>query len=399
MKNSIKFKVKNVSDLIPYVNNSRTHSDEQIAQIAASIQEFGFTNPVLVGTDNVLIAGHGRVLAARKLRLKEVPCMVVDGLSETQRRALVLADNRLALSAGWNVEMLALEMKALDDEGYNMALTGFDEDEIAKFLTETTEGQCDEDEVPPIPEEPIAKLGDTWLLGAHRLRCGDSADITQIDALMAGEKADLVFTDPPYEMETKGGGLAKGAARLKQIADNKVDSFDPESLMLHAPTNVFCHNKPLIKKYIELAERNKQPFDLCFYKKTNTAPNYGGHLMTDTEYLIVIGRQGPNKGLPKETYSKCFIGTKDADNALSYSKPVALCEKFILLYAKRLVLDTFLGSGSTLIACEKLGKTCYAMEIAPPLVDVAIARWEKFTGKKAELENVKETKQKAQNQG
>lgn len=183
---NIKFKEIAVAQLIPYANNSRTHSDEQIAQIAASIKEFGFTNPVLVGEDKVIVAGHGRLLAAQKLRLKTVPCMVISGLSETQRKALVLADNRLALSAGWDNEMLALEIQALQADGYDLALTGFQEDELAKFLASGTEGECDPDEVGELPEEPIAKLGDTYILGNHRLRCGDSTSATDVEGLLGG---------------------------------------------------------------------------------------------------------------------------------------------------------------------------------------------------------------------
>ena len=174
---------------------------------------------------------------------------------------------------------------------------------------------------------------------------------------------------------------------MKQIKENGVDSFDPSKLLLQSDTNIYCHNKPLIKAYIELAEDNKQPYDLCFYKKVGTIPNYKGHLMTDCEYIAVIGKQDPNKGLPKEMYSKCYVGRKDSDNKLSYSKPVELCAKYIKLYGKQNILDLFGGSGSTLIACEQLGKNCYMMELDPHYVDVIIARWEKFTGQKAVLLN------------
>ena len=171
---------------------------------------------------------------------------------------------------------------------------------------------------------------------------------------------------------------------MKQVRKNNVDNFNPEVLELLAETNIFFHNKPLIKKYIELAEVNNKPYDLCFYKKKNTAPNYGGHMMTDTEYIAIIGKQAPNKGLEKEMYSKCFIGEKDKDNNLSYSKPVGLCEKYIKLYSKNKVLDIFGGSGSTLIACEKTNRKCYMMELDPHYCDVIVKRWEDYTGKKAE---------------
>lgn len=208
---------------------------------------------------------------------------------------------------------------------------------------------------------------------------------------MHGQKVDLLFTDPPYDMQASGGGILKKANSMKQIIENKVDSFDPSVLTLYGNTNIFCHNKMLIKKYIELAEANSQNYDLAFYKKTNTVPNYKGHLMTDVEYIAIIGKQDPNKGLEKEDYSKCFIGQKDKDNELSYSKPVALCAKYIKLYSKKNVLDLFGGSGSTLIACEQLQRKCFICELNPKYVDVIIKRWENFTGQKAVLLNDAET--------
>ena len=186
-------------------------------------------------------------------------------------------------------------------------------------------------------------------------------------------------------MQARGGGILKKANSMKQIIENKVDSFDPAVLTLYGQTNIFCHNKMLIKKYIELAEDNNKNYDLAFYKKTNTVPNYKGHLMTDVEYIAIIGKQDPNKGLDKECYSKCFVGQKDSDNELSYSKPVALCAKYIQLYSKKNVLDMFGGSGSTMIACEQLGRKCYMSEIDPHYCDVIIDRWEKFTGKTARI--------------
>lgn len=162
---------------------------------------------------------------------------------------------------------------------------------------------------------------------------------------------------------------------MKQIKENKVDTFDPSKLLLWGDTNIFCHNKILIKAYIELAENNKKPYDLAFYKKINTVPNYKGHLMTDVEYIAIIGKQDPNKGLDKEMYSKCFIGQKDIDNELSYSKPVALCKKYIQLFSKDFVLDMFGGSGSTLIACEQTGRKCFMCELEPRYVDVIVKRY------------------------
>ena len=239
-----------------------------------------------------------------------------------------------------------------------------------------------EDEPPEIDEnsETICKFGDIWQLGNHRLMCGDSTDREQVERLMNGEKADMVFTDPPYEIETKGSGIAKKVKYYDEIKKNNVDKFNPEKLSLYAKTNIFFHNKTLIKQYIELAERHKMSYDLAIYAKENTVPNYNAHLMTDIEYIAIIGEQDPNKGLKKSEYSKLFIGKKDVDNELSYSKPISLCAKYIKLYSKNIVLDLFGGSGSTLIACEQLDRKCYMMELSEKYCDVILQRYINFIG-------------------
>ena len=199
--------------LIPYANNARTHSDEQVAQIAASIAEFGFVNPILVGEDGVMIAGHGRVLAARKLGMTEVPVIVLGHLSETQRRALIIADNRIAEQAGWDEELLRLELEALREEDFDLDITGFDFDEIDRLLqgTEIAAGNIDDDEVPEAPEETVSKTGDLWLLGSHRLLCGDATVLADVERVLDGGLADLCFTDPPYNVDY--GNSAKDKMR------------------------------------------------------------------------------------------------------------------------------------------------------------------------------------------
>ena len=375
-----------IDKLVPYANNARTHSDEQIKKIQASIREFGFVNPVLIDKDCGIIAGHARVEAAKREGMTEVPCVWVEHLTDAQKKAYILADNRLALDAGWDMDVLKVELEELKEINFDIDLTGFSSGELSAIFGEELEAFEDDYEV-ELPEEPKTKLGDIYQLGRHRLMCGDSTDKATVEKLMNGVKADMVFTDPPYELDTKGGGIHKSANSMKQISENGVDVFDPSVLEMHCKTNIFFHNKPLIKKYIELAEKNGMPYDLCFYKKLNTAPNYGGHMMTDCEYIAIIGAQAPNKGLPKETYSKCYIGKKDSGNELSYSKPVELCAKYIQLYSNETVLDLFGGSGSTLIACEQLNRTCYMMELDPKYCDVIIDRWEQFTGEKAVLIN------------
>lgn len=366
-----------IDTIKPYRRNAKLHPAEQIEQIKRSIEEFGFNDPIGIWHGEI-VEGHGRYLAALDLKLDAVPIIRLDELTDEQRRAYALIHNKLTMNSPFDLDLLDIELGNIE---LDMEPFGFELDGEAEGPAEAVE----DDYEPEPPTEPKSKRGDIYQLGRHRLMCGDSTMIDDVEKLMDGEKADMVFTDPPYQLDTQGGGILKSANSMKQIKQNGVDSFDPSRLTMWSNTNIFCHNKPLIKAYIELAENNNMPYDLAFYKKKNTVPNYKGHLMTDVEYIAIIGKQDPNKGLEKEMYSKCFIGQKDNDNELSYSKPVALCAKYIQLYSKQTVLDLFGGSGSTLIACEQLNRTCYMMELDPHYVDVIIDRWEKFTGQKAQL--------------
>ena len=377
----IKIIEKKVADLIPYENNARIN-DGAVDAVANSIKEFGIKNPIIIDRDNVIVCGHTRIKACEKLGIEKVPCVVADDLTDEQIKAFRIADNSTAQIAEWDLEKLQAELENID-----MDMVQFGLQEQIEEIEKEFEKEVQEDEVPEVDEEnePICKLGDIWQLGRHRLICGDSTDKATVERLMDGKKADMVFTDPPYELETQGGGILKKANSMKQIKQNGVDSFDPSKLFLYAKTNVFFHNKPLIKKYIELAEREKQPYDLAIYKKENCVPNYNSHLMTDIEYIAIIGELDPQKGYDKELYSKVYIGKKDSDNELSYSKPIDLCAKFIKLYSAttETVLDLFGGSGSTLIACEQLNRVCYMCELDPKYCDVILKRYENLTGQKA----------------
>lgn len=385
----------NTADLIPYARNSRTHSEEQIAQIAASIREFGFTNPIIIDPENNIIAGHGRLLAAQKIGLKEVPCVVVSGWSEAQKKAYVIADNKLALNAGWDEEMLKLEFDELDDLGFNLELTGFSLDEIGNLNPPVVEGLTDEDAVPEAPEVPKTVLGDVWLLGNHRLMCGDSTSIDAVEKLMNGQKADMVFTDPPYRMQVEGGSnqpIGKAARKLGEAIKDLCD-FDPKEFLAVLPTvfeknkmnsYVFC-NKDLVPDYLTWGVKAGYSFNILFWKKPNAIPLGGSH-RPDVEYLLVFRKSAIwNNALKDVSYSKCLEYGRENSTPHPTMKPVDMIVDQIKISSNNNspVLDLFGGSGSTLIACEKTGRQCRMMELDPKYVQVIIKRWQDFTGKKA----------------
>lgn len=366
---------RNIQDLKGYDKNPRRFTEKGLKDLKKSLQKCGDANIITINADNTVLGGHARLTVMKQLGYTEVDVKVPEKqLSEKQVQEVVVRLN--ANTAGeWDLDKLQadFELDELQEWGLDIEFTELEE-----------EKEIIEDEVPE-KVETRAKRGDIWQLGNHRLMCGNALIQKDIDKLLNGVHCELTFTDPPYQLDTQGGGILKTANSMKQIKNNGVDTFNPAELLLQSETNIYCHNKPLIKKYIELAETNNKPYDLCFYKKLCTVPNYKGHLMTDCEYIAIIGNQDPNKGLEKELYSKCYIGKKDHDNELSYSKPLELCAKYIKLYAKDKVLDLFGGSGSTLIACEQLNRKCFMMELDEHYCDVIIQRWENLTGKQAEL--------------
>ena len=385
---NIKIVMRKVGDLIPYVNNSRTHSDDQVAQIAASIKEFGWTNPILVGANNSIIAGHGRLMAARKLKMNEVPTIELDYLTDAQRKALIIADNKLALNADWDLGLLSLELEELQELEFDLALTGFSEDELAKLLEpEQVDGLTDEDEVPEVPDEPITKPGDIYQLGKHRLMCGDSTSIDAVEKLVNNAKIDLCYTDPPYGINEKGdrskrGGLTQGN-NLKDFKDDTIDyaveAYQIVEGVLNIPrqvwwgANYYCHALPqsnnwfVWDKRVEEKQKDTQSdCELAWIKSKWSSVRIFRHLWKG---LIKGSEHGQKRVHPTQ-------------------KPVALAEwSFDYFKEVTTVLDLFGGSGSTLIACEKTNRSCFMMEFEPHYCDVIVKRWEEFTGKKAELLN------------
>jgi len=392
----MKITVKKVDSLIPYVKNSRTHSPDQVAQIAASIKEFGWTNPILVDGDNGIIAGHGRLMAARKLGHKEVPTIELKDLTETQKKAYIIADNRLALNAGWDNEMLTIELNDLLADGFALDILGFDPKEIAALLEpEVVEGLTDEDAVPDVPEVPKTKLGDIYQLGNHRLMCGDSTSIDAVDKLMDGQKADMVFTDPPYGVDYDGGH-ATDKRRTKLENDDKTHMYAgalPIAYMASkdgAALYLWFADRFAKDVLIALDECNFQVRTWIIWNK-NLAQfgAIGAQYKTKHEPCIYAFKKGkaPFWNGPNNEVTVWDVKRHSKNEFHPTQKPVELPVRAMENSSKGgdIVLDLFGGSGSTLIACEKINRHARLMELDPKYCDVIVKRWEDFTGKKATL--------------
>ena len=393
-----------VETVIPYARNSRTHSDEQVAQIAASIKEFGFTNPVLIDADNSIIAGHGRVLAARKLGLKTVPAIRIDYMTDAQKRAYVIADNKLALNAGWDDELLKLELGELKEQGFNLDLTGFTGDELDALMIDAEqleEGLTDEDEVGEPPALPVSVPGDVWVLGKHRLMCGDSTSMDDLAKLCDGQLVDMWLTDPPYNVAYEGKTKDSLTIKNDSMADDQFRQFLRDAYV--AADSVM---KPGAVFYIWHADSEGYNFrgaakdagwqvrQCLIWKKSTMVMGrqdyhwkhepclYGwkggaGHLWaTDRKQTTILEFDKPSRNGEHPTM-----------------KPVALFEYQLLNNTKGgdVVLDSFGGSGTTMIAAEKNGRIARLMELDPRYVDVIIKRWQEFTGKAATLADTGET--------
>lgn len=387
---------KPIDSLIPYAKNARVHDEAQIAQIAGSIKEFGFNNPVLIDKDNGIIAGHGRVMAARKLGLTEVPTILLDHLNETQRKAYILADNRIAINSTWDNEMLSLELMDIKDD-VSLAMLGFNVDELDALLnpTELTEGLTDEDAVPDVPNEPTTKLGDIYQLGNHRLMCGDSTSIDAVEKLMDGQLADQLVTDPPYNIAYEGGSKKREQIKNDEMADEEFRQFLKDVYIAadavmkagavfyiwHADTEGYnfrgaARDMGWRVRQTLIWNKDNSAFGRSDYHWKHEPCLYGwkegsAHLWaTDRKQTTVISCKRPSKSDLHPTM-----------------KPVELMEYQILNNTKGsdIVLDLFGGSGSTMIAAEKIGRHSRLMELDPKYCDVIIKRWEDFTGKKAVL--------------
>jgi DNA modification methylase len=416
-----KTKIEHVSidKLIPYARNSRTHSDAQVAQIAASIKEFGFTNPVLVDGDGGIIAGHGRVMAAKSMKLDTVPCIRLDHLTEAQKKAYVIADNKLALNAGWNDQMLGLELADLQGLGFDLELTGFNKDELASLMApEPTDGLIDEDEVPGIPEQPKSQRGDVWLLGEHRLMCGDSTQADDLAKLMDGDKADLVWTDPPYNVAVDG--------KAGKIMNDDMSKSEFRKFLQSVYARYFENMREGAVIYVAHGESERAAFSDClveaglklsevliWVKQSGTLSRQdfnwkhepilygwkegkGHHFCGDFTLTTVIDDDLDIDKMKKDELVAMLKQIKEQmpttivrhdrptkSDLHPTMKPVSLVQRMVEWSSMDgwIVLDLFGGSGSTLIACQKANRKARLMELDPKFVDVIVKRWQDFTGK------------------
>jgi DNA modification methylase len=400
---SLGIEYRQVAALIPYARNPRTHNETQVAKIAASIVEFGWTNPILVDGDNGIIAGHGRLAAARKLGLDTVPVIELSHLSVNQKRAYVIADNRLALDAGWDEEMLALELADLTSAGYDLALTGFDDVDLEAMFGdpegEGVEGNTDDDAVPEVPVTPVSKAGDVWLLGSHRLVCGDSTQPESYVSLLQGAKVAMVFTDPPYNVNYANTAKDKMRGKNRAILnDNLGDGFYDFLLAALTPTIANCDGAI----YVAMSSSELDVLQAAFREA-------GGKWSTFVIWAkntFTLGRSDYQRqyepilyGWP-EGATRHWCGDRDQSDVWQIKKPhkndlhptmkpVELVERALRNSSQTgdVVMDPFGGSGTTLIAAEKTGRSARLIELDPKYVDVIVRRWQDWTGKQAMRES------------
>jgi DNA modification methylase len=396
---------RSVSSLIPYARNSRIHSDEQVAQIAASIKEWGWTTPVLTDEEGMIIAGHGRVLAARKLGLKEIPVMVATGWTDAQKKAYVLADNQLALNAGWDMDLLKVEVQELDGLDFDLDLIGFDDKTLAGLLNDPTEGETDPDETPEPPADPVSALGDVWVLGKHRIICGSSTDAHTVEKVLNGVKPHLMVTDPPYGVEydadwrnhaKRANGKAIGGKAIGKVEnDDKADWREAWALfpgdvvyVWHAGNMAHVVAESLL--VCDFGIRSQ-----IIWAKSQFVIGRGDYHPHHEPcwYAVRKGKPGHYDGGRKQSTLWQIDKPKKSETGHSTQKPVECMKRPIENNSSpgQAVYEPFSGSGTTIIACEMTGRACHAIELNPAYVDVAVTRWEAFTGQKAVHEELGKT--------
>jgi DNA modification methylase len=408
---------RKVASLIPYARNARTHSPEQVDQIAASIREWGWTIPILIDENGGLIAGHGRIMAARKLGIAEVPCMTAVGWSEAQKKAYIIADNKLAMNAGWDNDLLKIELGDLGALNFDLSLTGFGLDEIATLLVDRTEGLTDPDEVPEPPAEPVSVLGDVWVLGKHRIVCGDATNPTDWERLKIGH-GFILFTSPPYNL-----GEGAKLSGNKNISKNGNAYGDYKDEIKESDYTVLLNDVlSTSMTFVDLSVINVQPLanskrpiiewmgkwssnliDIVTWDKGHAAPPMAKGVMASRyEWIFLFSnKEKASRSIPYSSWQGKFSNVYNAPpqrnnefaSVHGATFPVHLPEYIVgdLVNRCRGVVDCFLGTGTTIIAAEKLGREGRGIELSPTYVDVSVTRWQKFTGQQATLEATGQT--------
>lgn len=399
-KQNIQIEHLKVDDLIPYAKNARTHSDTQVSQIAASMTEFGFVNPILIAEDNTIIAGHGRLMAAKLLNLETVPSIRLGYLDETQRRALVIADNKIAENAGWDEDLLRQELHVLDDLDFDIDILGFSAEDLETILLDpnaSQAGETDDDATPDIPEQAISVEGDIWICGDHKVLCGDSTMYDAYEKLMGEELADMVFTDPPYNVNYANSAKDKMRGKARPIQnDNLGDEF--EAFLYDVCTNLMMMCKGAM--YVCMSSSELHTLHHAF---TEAGGKWSTFIIWAKNHFTMGRADYQRQYEPilygwKDGHEHFWCGARDQSDVWFVNKPVKndlhptmkpveLVERAIHNSSKTkdIVLDAFGGSGSTMIACEKTGRRARLIELDPKYVDVIVKRWEDFTGKKATL--------------
>ncbi|MBS7790291.1 site-specific DNA-methyltransferase [Roseococcus sp. SDR] len=387
-----------LASLLPYAANARTHSREQVQQIAGSIAQFGFVNPVLVDQQGEIIAGHGRVLAAKALGLDTAPTIVLGHLTETEVRALRLADNQIALNSGWDEQLLAAELLRIrEDGGLDLAVTGFDQDEIDRLLGIAREGTVDDapdqDDAPPPPPEPVTVRGDVWLCGDHRLLCGSATDLGDVEKALGGTRAAMAFSDPPYNVAYQGGTKDK----LTIQNDDLGEDFGP--FLREAMANILATTDGGCYIFMSSSEAH------TLRKAWDDAGGYWSSWLIWVKSSFTLGRADYHHQMEPCLYgwrkgaSHYWCGARDQSNVWHFDKPsrndlhptmkpIELVERAIRNSSRPhdIVLDTFGGSGTTMIAAERLGRAAALVELDARYCDVIVRRWQQMTGRSATLE-------------
>jgi len=379
----MKIEIADITTIKPYENNPRKLKDSAIEKVAMSLKEYGFRQPIVVDKDRIIVVGHTRYRASKKLGFKEVPITIADNLTPEQINAYRIADNRTAEESEWDNELLKMEIKDLEAKDFKLDLLGFNEDQLNDMLFEEKQGLTDEDEVPEAPKEPISKLGDIWKLGNHRLMCGDSTMLDQIDKLTEKQKPDMIFTDPPYNVAFNGRSGKFDVIKNDNLEESEFNNFIDTILsnlqILNINTYYICCNWA----FYGILQKKLKP-KACIVWAKNVF-GLGKGYRHQHEFILFDGFI--DASIKNE--SDLWKIKKDSKYQHPTQKPVELPSRAITNSSRpqNIILDLFGGSGSTLIACEKLNRKARIMELDPIYCDVMIKRWEQFTGKKAELEN------------